>query len=74
MLGGGAAGLFIGLLLSAVGVGYVAYGKRTAELHWLVAGFALLLFPLFIGSTGWLVAIGAALVVTPWLGQRMGWW
>lgn len=74
MFSGSATSLFLGLLLSVFGTAYIAYGKRAAELPWLAAGFALLLFPMFVSSVATLLLLGGALALAPWLGQSLGWW
>ena len=51
------------------GIGFVAfrYGRRMELFPPLVIGLALMVYPLFVASTVWLVAIGAALTLCLWL-------
>lgn len=74
MFQGGVTGLLLGVVFSALGVGYIGYGKREADLPLLIAGFVLLLFPMFVGSVWTLVLIGVATALAPVAGSRMGWW
>jgi len=74
MFHGSPASLLLGVVFSALGLGYVAYGKRAADLPLLIAGFVLILFPLFVGSVWLLLLIGGAAALAPWAGSRMGWW
>lgn len=74
MFSGSPASLFIGVVLSAFGAGYLMYAKRAASVPALACGLALLLFPLF-GDSPWTLAVaGGALVALPFVGGRLGWW
>jgi hypothetical protein len=58
--------LFWGLLFSSIGLGFVIYGKKQRAPTPLVCGVVLILFPYFVSSSAWLVAIGIVLVAIPY--------
>ncbi|GAB6070318.1 hypothetical protein JCM30760_14150 [Thiomicrorhabdus hydrogeniphila] len=55
-----------GLLFSSIGVGYFLYGKKTKKVVPLFIGIGLLVFPFFISNLYILVALGVAMVATPY--------
>jgi hypothetical protein len=57
--------LLIGIVTSALGVGYFLYGKRQARFAPLLAGLLLCVYPYFVDSVVWLVVIGVALAAAP---------
>ena len=57
--------LAIGILTGAIGVGYFMYGKRQTRFAPLLAGMALCVYPYFVDSVPWLVAIGLLLLAVP---------
>jgi hypothetical protein len=59
------ASLAIGILTGAIGLAYFIYGKRQARFAPLLAGLALCVYPYFVDSVPWSLAIGAALAVAP---------
>lgn len=74
MFQGSAASLLIGVVLGALGVGYITYGKRAADIPVLICGFVLVLFPMFVSSAWSLVLIGAVTAFAPRIGSNLGWW
>ena len=56
-----------GMLFGAIGLGYFVYGKRQAAILPLLCGVGLMVVPYFIGSTLWLIAVCAAMMVAPWV-------
>jgi hypothetical protein len=62
-----ATSLMIGILTGAIGMGYFIYGRRQTKFAPLLAGMALCVYPYFVDSVPWLVVIGAALMVVPFL-------
>jgi hypothetical protein len=59
--------LVIGILTGAIGMGYFIYGKRQTKFAPLLAGMTLCVYPYFVDSVVWLIVIGAALMVVPFL-------
>ena len=59
--------LLVGLLLSAVGIGYLVYGRRQHTPISFVAGLGLILIPFFVDSTMTLLLAGAGIAVVPFL-------
>ena len=57
--------LFCSIFLSAVGLGYLVYGKRQRRAVPLVCGLGLMLFPYFIASWILLLCLGLVLIVLP---------
>ena len=57
--------LLIGIVTSAIGVGYFIYGKRQTRYAPLLAGLALCVYPYFVDSVTLLVVIGVALTAVP---------
>ena len=60
------AGLIIGVLLGAVGLGYAMYGKQQRKGIALASGILLMVFPYFVSSAWLMLLIGAALIAAPW--------
>lgn len=59
--------LLWGVLFGSIGAGFVVYGKKQQRLVPLLCGLGLMVFPYFVSNTALLVAIGAALVVVPFV-------
>ncbi|MFB3105350.1 MAG: hypothetical protein E2O61_14075 [Gammaproteobacteria bacterium] len=59
--------LLWGLLFSSIGVGYFVYGRKQRKLMPFVSGVGLILAPMFVYEVGWLLGLGAALLVLPLL-------
>lgn len=59
------AGLFLSVLLGAVGLGYFIYGKRQAHFPTLLSGLGLMIGPMFIGTWWGMLLLGGALMVLP---------
>lgn len=58
--------LFLGVLFSAIGLGFLVYGRRQRAAVPLVCGLALVVFPYFVSSTWLLIVIGVALMAVPY--------
>ncbi len=54
--------LFSGLMISMVGLGVFMYGKRAAKPGSLLAGLALMVYPIFVTSVLWMWVIAAGCV------------
>jgi hypothetical protein len=61
------ASLVWGFLFGAVGIGFFVYGKRQQKLVPVICGLLLMVFPYFVSNTILTVAIGAALMIVPYL-------
>ena len=59
------ATLVWGLIFSSIGIGYYIYGRKRSNLVTRWCGLALILFPYLVTDTLAMVAIGAALMLTP---------
>jgi hypothetical protein len=58
-------GFLWGLLFSCIGLGYFIFGKKQANVVFLVCGLLLMVFPYFVANTWLMVGIGAALAAAP---------
>jgi hypothetical protein len=65
--------LFLGMVISSVGLGLFVYGKKQARLPQLVVGLALMVFPYFAGAPRVLVSTAALLLLALWWALRLGW-
>ncbi len=61
-----AASLLWSLIFGAIGFGFFTYGRKQASIVPLLCGLVLMVFPYFVSNTYVLVAIGAALIATPY--------
>ncbi|HCW88627.1 MAG TPA: hypothetical protein DHU56_00970 [Marinobacter sp.] len=59
------ATLLWGLIFSSIGIGYFIYGRKQSNLVVRWCGLALILFPYLVTDTFAMVAVGAALMLTP---------
>jgi hypothetical protein len=59
--------LFIAMIISTVGVGYMMYGRRQARFTPVIAGVVLCLYPYFVDDWLWLTVIGVPLLAAPFL-------
>jgi hypothetical protein len=55
-----------------VGFGLFMYGRKQQRMPQLVAGIALIGYPYFVASIGWMLAIGAVVVGGLVLALRAG--
>ncbi|MEQ1595908.1 MAG: hypothetical protein ABL985_12520 [Casimicrobium sp.] len=55
-----------GLLFGSVGLAFFIYGKKQQRAVPLVCGIALMVYPYFVPSTAWLIAVGVLLCVVPY--------
>jgi len=59
--------LLIGIITGAVGLAYIAYGRRQTKFAPLVAGVFLCAYPYFIDSLVWLCVVGVLLLAAPFV-------
>jgi len=65
--------LFVSLIPGGLGFILFVYGKKEARVPYIVAGLLLMVYPYFTDSLGWLVAVGALIVLALWYAVRLGW-
>lgn len=65
--------LIASLLVSAVGVVLLHYGRKMARIPQLVAGLAMLIYPYFVPGVWANVLIALGLLVLLWIAVRLGW-
>ena len=66
------ASLFASVLVSAVGVGVLLYGRKERRAPHLVAGVVLTAYPYFVEGATTMLLIGAGLLVALWACVRFG--
>jgi hypothetical protein len=59
--------IFSGLIFGSIGMGYIVYGRKQANIMALLAGVGLCVFPYFINSVWISIAIGVGFVLLPFL-------
>ena len=60
-------GMALSLLFGGIGFVAFRYGRKMQQTPPLVLGMALMTYPLFVSSSGWLAAIGVCLTAGLWL-------
>jgi len=55
-------GLFWDLFISLIGMGFLIYGKKRPDVVAIFAGLILAVYPYFISSLAWDVAVGVAII------------
>ncbi len=64
--------LLASFLVSSIGLGLFLYGKKQARIPQLVAGLGMMIYPSFVASPVWILAIGGALIGGVWGAVRAG--
>lgn len=64
--------LFAGMVVSTLGMGLFIYGKRESRFPQLVAGMAMMAFPMFVSGALPILGTGAVLTGGLWLSVRAG--
>jgi len=59
--------LLFGFVAGAIGVGYLAYGRRQRKLVTVIAGVLLCVYPYFVEGWLWLSVVGALLLAAPFV-------
>jgi drug/metabolite transporter (DMT)-like permease len=57
--------LIIGLFAGAIGLGYLAYGKKTSKLWFIISGIILIVYPYFVSNDIAQIVTGILLIVCP---------
>ena len=55
--------LYWDLFVSLLGMGFFMYGKKRPDMSALGAGIVLMIYPYFVGSVEWSIAIGVIILV-----------
>lgn len=64
--------LLAGMLVSTIGLSVFVYGKRAQRLPQVLAGLALMVFPMFVNGAVAMLTVGGLIVGGLWLGVRLG--
>jgi|RhiMethySRZTD1v2_1073278.scaffolds.fasta_scaffold10929_6 hypothetical protein len=67
-----AGALLASLIVSSIGAGLLVYGKKALRLPHFLCGLALSIYPFFVTGAGWILGIGAVLLVGLWSAVRAG--
>ncbi|EGW40337.1 hypothetical protein [Desulfosporosinus sp. OT] len=59
--------IIIGFIMSLVGFAYLAYGKKTVDVLFIVFGLLLMIYPYFTQNLVTSVIIGMLLVIVPFV-------
>jgi membrane protein required for beta-lactamase induction len=59
--------LLIGVITGAFGTGYIVYGKKNGKIVPLVSGVLLCAYMYFFDSLFWIIVIGLALMIVPFV-------
>ena len=62
--------LLLGVLIGAVGLAYFVYGKKAADMAFMLAGLIMCAYPYFVSSASAVIGIGLALMVAPFVVRR----
>ena len=62
--------LFAGLFFGALGLGYIAYGRKQLNAVAWLAGIGLCVFPFFVSDLWATLGIGAGLALLPFFFRR----
>jgi hypothetical protein len=65
--------LVTAFVVSTIGGGFLAYGKKQSRAPQIAGGLLLLCAPYFVGSVAWIIAIAALIVAGMWIAVRAGW-
>ena len=60
-------GLFLGLIISSIGLGYFIYGKKMQESRFLYIGLAMMIYPYFFSNIIIMLVIGIILALNPFI-------
>jgi hypothetical protein len=64
--------LFLGIVISSIGLALFVYGKKQARFPQLAVGLALMVFPYFVDTWRPLVGVATALLIALWWAVRTG--
>ena len=59
--------LLVSVLFSALGAGYVMYGKKQRQIVPVLTGLALCVYPYVLSNGYAIVVVGVLLTAVPWL-------
>ena len=65
--------LFLGMIISSVGLGLFVYGKKQERVPQLAIGLALMVMPYFTSAIRPLAVVALLLLTMLWWALRAGW-
>ena len=60
----------INLIVSFIGMGFFAFGKRRSDFYFLLSGLILCVYPYFVDGVVLRSTIGLALIAAPFLARK----
>ena len=67
-----ASSLIAGFVVSGVGFVLFSYGRKLSRIPQMCGGLILMVFPYFVPSVPWMLAIAGLLSTLIWVGVKMG--
>ena len=64
--------LFASFGVSTVGFGCFLYGKKQLRIPQLIVGLAMMIYPYFVDSPAWMLAVAGVLLAGLWIATRAG--
>jgi hypothetical protein len=64
------SGILAIVIFSIIGLGYLSYGKKSSRLWMVICGVALMAYPYFLNDTVYVILIGIALSLLPFILSR----
>ena len=61
--------LMLTVLVSAIGTGYIVYGKKQRRGIALLSGIIMCIYPYLVDSPVWMALIGVVLMIVPFILQ-----
>jgi hypothetical protein len=61
------ANIIIGIITGAFGLAYFVYGKKQAEMVFLVSGIGLMVYPYLFSNMALLIILGLVLLALPFV-------
>ncbi|MDP4267644.1 MAG: hypothetical protein Q8880_09455 [Bacteroidota bacterium] len=63
--------IFLGMIISTIGLAYFIYGKKAEEFTYLIAGIVLMVYPYLISNVVWTVILGIVFCAVPVILNRL---
>ena len=71
-MGMSSTSLMTSMLVSTIGFGFFIYGKKQQRLPQILTGVALMVYPYFVDSAAWMLAVGAGAITAMYVAIRYG--
>jgi hypothetical protein len=64
--------LLVSFVFGIIGMAYFVYGKKQAELAFMLAGGTLCIYPYAVSDITVMVVVGVLLMASPFVADRLG--